>query len=177
MRSQWRIACSIDLDQIMEYIEWFLFCHVLRTFINSDRSRILFEWTIHCVEFPWWYCSCLWSSSVTSSQFSRSPIHIDRFSYRNFRTYTSPTPVQFSCVALDTAGEVVCAGGFDTFNIFVWSIKTGKLLDVRSMSNRNGSKFLLHLDRLDSQRTRRSNQCINLRSQYDADDIGQLFLG
>lgn len=52
-------------------------------------------------------------------------------SYRNFRTYTSPTPVQFSCVALDVAGEVVCAGGFDTFNIFVWSIKTGKLLDVR----------------------------------------------
>jgi len=31
---------------------------------------------------------------------------------------------------LDAAGEVVCAGGFDTFNIFVWSIKTGKLLDV-----------------------------------------------
>jgi hypothetical protein len=31
---------------------------------------------------------------------------------------------------LDVAGEVVCAGGFDTFNIFVWSIKTGKLLDV-----------------------------------------------
>jgi len=50
--------------------------------------------------------------------------------YRNFRTYTSPTPVQFSCIALDAAGEVVCAGGFDTFNIFVWSIKTGKLLDV-----------------------------------------------
>jgi len=50
--------------------------------------------------------------------------------YRNFRTYTSPTPVQFSCIALDAASEVVCAGGFDTFNIFVWSIKTGKLLDV-----------------------------------------------
>jgi hypothetical protein len=31
---------------------------------------------------------------------------------------------------LDAASEVVCAGGFDTFNIFVWSIKTGKLLDV-----------------------------------------------
>lgn len=53
------------------------------------------------------------------------------FSYRNFRTYTSPTPVQFSCIALDVSGEVVCAGGFDTFNIFVWSIKTGKLLDVK----------------------------------------------
>ncbi|CAF4553769.1 unnamed protein product, partial [Rotaria magnacalcarata] len=30
------------------------------------------------------------------------------------------------------AAEVVCAGGFDTFNIFVWSIKTGKLLDILS---------------------------------------------
>ena len=57
-------------------------------------------------------------------------MHFLSFSYRNFRTYTSPTPVQFSCLALDAAGEVVCAGGFDTFNIFVWSIKTGKLLDV-----------------------------------------------
>jgi hypothetical protein len=42
-------------------------------------------------------------------------------------TYTSSTSVQFSCIALDAANEVVCAGGFDTFNIFVSSIKTGKL--------------------------------------------------
>jgi len=84
------------------------------------------------------------SSTVTGLEFSSNGQFIvsssldgtvrafDLLRYRNFRTYTSPTPVQFSCVALDVAGEVVCAGGFDTFNIFVWSIKTGKLLDILS---------------------------------------------
>ncbi|CAF1225991.1 unnamed protein product [Rotaria sordida] len=69
---------------------------------------------------------------IVSSSLDGTVRAYDLLRYRNFRTYTSPTPVQFSCVALDIAGEVVCAGGFDTFNIFVWSIKTGKLLDILS---------------------------------------------
>ncbi|KAJ8297862.1 hypothetical protein KUTeg_024393 [Tegillarca granosa] len=52
--------------------------------------------------------------------------------YRNFRTFTSPRPVQFSCITVDHSGEVVCAGGRDTFEIFVWSMKTGRLLEVLS---------------------------------------------
>jgi periodic tryptophan protein 2 len=54
----------------------------------------------------------------------------DMIRYRNFRTFTSPTPVQFSCLAVDPSGEVVCAGSVDTFEIFVWSVQTGKLLDI-----------------------------------------------
>ncbi|XP_050415096.1 periodic tryptophan protein 2 homolog [Patella vulgata] len=50
--------------------------------------------------------------------------------YRNFRTFTSPRPVQFSCLALDHSGEIVCAGGQDSFEIFVWSMQTGRLLEV-----------------------------------------------
>ena len=50
--------------------------------------------------------------------------------YRNFRTFASPRPVQFSCLTLDPSGEVVCAGSHDTFEIFVWSMQTGRLLDV-----------------------------------------------
>lgn len=50
--------------------------------------------------------------------------------YRNFRTFASPRPVQFSCVALDPSSEVVGAGSLDTFEIFVWSMQTGKLLEV-----------------------------------------------
>ncbi|XP_013385709.1 periodic tryptophan protein 2 homolog [Lingula anatina] len=50
--------------------------------------------------------------------------------YRNFRTFTSPRPVQFSSLALDSSGEIVCAGGLDVFEIFVWSMKTGRLLEV-----------------------------------------------
>ena len=52
--------------------------------------------------------------------------------YRNFRTFTSPRPVQFASLALDPSGEVVCAGGMDVFEIFVWSMQTGRMLDVMS---------------------------------------------
>ncbi|KAI0763059.1 WD40 repeat-like protein [Trametes elegans] len=54
----------------------------------------------------------------------------DLIRYRNFRTFTSPAPVQFSCLAVDPSGEVVAAGSTDSFEIFLWSVQTGKLLDV-----------------------------------------------
>ncbi|KAG6889411.1 hypothetical protein C0992_005333 [Termitomyces sp. T32_za158] len=54
----------------------------------------------------------------------------DLIRYRNFRTFTSPTPVQFSCLAVDPSGEVVAAGSTDSFEVFLWSVQTGKLLDV-----------------------------------------------
>ncbi|GJE96823.1 WD40 and Utp12 domain-containing protein [Phanerochaete sordida] len=54
----------------------------------------------------------------------------DLIRYRNFRTFTSPTPVQFSCLAVDPSGEVVAAGSSDSFEVFLWSVQTGKLLDV-----------------------------------------------
>lgn len=56
----------------------------------------------------------------------------DLVRYRNFRTFTSPTPVQFSSLAVDPSGDVVCAGSMDTFEIYMWSVQTGKLLDVLS---------------------------------------------
>ncbi|KAL6751014.1 WD40 repeat-like protein [Haematococcus lacustris] len=54
----------------------------------------------------------------------------DLVRYRNFRTMTSPSPVQFVCVAVDAGGEVVAAGTADSFQIYVWSLRTGRLLDV-----------------------------------------------
>ena len=56
----------------------------------------------------------------------------DLIRYRNFRTFTSPTPVQFSSLAVDPSGDVVCAGSQDNFEIYMWSVQTGKLLDVLS---------------------------------------------
>lgn len=51
--------------------------------------------------------------------------------YRNFRTFTTPDPVQFTCLAVDPSGEIVVAGGSgETFQLFVWSVQTGKLVDV-----------------------------------------------
>ena len=54
----------------------------------------------------------------------------DLVRYRNFRTFTSPSPVQFSSFAVDPSGEVVVAGSIDSFEIFMWSVQTGKLLDI-----------------------------------------------
>lgn len=56
----------------------------------------------------------------------------DLVRYRNFRTFTSPTetPVQFGCIAVDSSGEVVAAGSTDTYEIFFWSVQTGKILDI-----------------------------------------------
>ncbi|KXJ78961.1 hypothetical protein RP20_CCG002838 [Aedes albopictus] len=52
--------------------------------------------------------------------------------YRNFRTFTSPEPVQFASVAVDHSGELVAAGGQDVFEIYLWSMKLGRLLEVLS---------------------------------------------
>ena len=53
--------------------------------------------------------------------------------YRNFRTFTSPegrSPCQYSCLAVDASGEVVVAGTLDSYEIYVWSMQTGRLLEV-----------------------------------------------
>jgi periodic tryptophan protein 2 len=53
----------------------------------------------------------------------------DLIRYRNFRTFTAPTRLSFSCLAVDPSGEVVCAGSLDSFDIHIWSVQTGQLLD------------------------------------------------
>ncbi|RLU14873.1 hypothetical protein DMN91_012760 [Ooceraea biroi] len=52
--------------------------------------------------------------------------------YRNFRTLTSPRPVQFSCLALDASDEFLAAGGQDVFDVYLWSMKLGTLLEILS---------------------------------------------
>lgn len=55
----------------------------------------------------------------------------DLLRYRNFRTFTSPSPCQFGSLAVEPNGEIVCAGGTaDTFDVYLWNVQTGKLLDV-----------------------------------------------
>eukprot|EP00667_Euglena_gracilis_P001596 EG_transcript_1595 len=52
--------------------------------------------------------------------------------YRHYRVFTTPKPVQFSCIALDTSGEVIAAGCADIFDVYVWSAKSGRILEVLS---------------------------------------------
>ncbi|KAF1986506.1 WD40 repeat-like protein [Aulographum hederae CBS 113979] len=56
----------------------------------------------------------------------------DLLRYRNFRTFTAPTRLPFSCVAVDPAGEVVAAGSLESFDIHLWSVQTGQILDTLS---------------------------------------------
>ncbi|KAI0834156.1 periodic tryptophan protein 2 [Hypoxylon sp. FL0890] len=53
----------------------------------------------------------------------------DLIRYRNFRTFTAPSRLSFSCMAVDPSGEVVAAGSLDSFDIHIWSVQTGQLLD------------------------------------------------
>jgi periodic tryptophan protein 2 len=53
----------------------------------------------------------------------------DLIRYRNFRTFTAPTRLSFSTIAVDPSGEVICAGSLDSFDIHIWSVQTGQLLD------------------------------------------------
>ncbi|XP_017295636.1 PWP2 small subunit processome component [Kryptolebias marmoratus] len=82
------------------------------------------------------------TSSVTSVTFTSSGFVVvsasldgtvrafDLHRYRNFRTFTSPRPAQFSSLAVDVSGELVSAGAQDSFEIFLWSVQTGRLLEV-----------------------------------------------
>ncbi|XP_037895786.1 periodic tryptophan protein 2 homolog isoform X1 [Glossina fuscipes] len=84
------------------------------------------------------------TSAITAVQFSRSKKFLvsssldgtvrafDITRYRNFRTFTSPRLIQFSCVAVDYSDELIVAGGQDVFEIYLWSIKLGTLLEVIS---------------------------------------------
>eukprot|EP00698_Gefionella_okellyi_P013776 TRINITY_DN3791_c0_g1_i1.p1 TRINITY_DN3791_c0_g1~~TRINITY_DN3791_c0_g1_i1.p1 ORF type:complete len:848 (-),score=140.28 TRINITY_DN3791_c0_g1_i1:1180-3519(-) len=71
-------------------------------------------------------------TAVLTSSMDGTVRAFDTVRYRNFRTFTTPSPVQFTCVCVDSSGEVVCAGSHDPFNIYVWSVQSGRLLDVLS---------------------------------------------
>lgn len=40
--------------------------------------------------------------------------------------------MQLTSLAVEATGSVVCAGSMDPFDIYVWSLQTGALLDVLS---------------------------------------------
>lgn len=71
---------------------------------------------------------------IVSSSYDGTVRAYDSMRYRNFKTFTSPRPVQFSCVALDSSDEFLAAGGQGVFEIFLWSVKLWKLLEVRDTS-------------------------------------------
>ena len=63
------------------------------------------------------------------------PIFFFFFIYRNFRNLTASRPVQFSCLDIDSGSDFVAAGSQDMFEIYLWSIKIGRLVAVRFDTN------------------------------------------
>ena len=69
-------------------------------------------------------------NAVVSASIDGTVRAYDLVRYRNFRVLTTPQPAQLAALAVDPGGEVVCASSRDSFQIFMWSLKTGQLLDV-----------------------------------------------
>ena len=72
------------------------------------------------------------SNVVFSASLDGTVRAYDTTRYRNFRTFTSPRPAQFSSIAVDTSGDLVAAGAKDIYEVFLWSVATGHLLEVIS---------------------------------------------
>jgi periodic tryptophan protein 2 len=70
------------------------------------------------------------ASVVVSASLDGTVKAHDLHRYRTFKTLTSPAPLQFLSLAVDTAGELVVAGSSDPFHICVWNLQTGQLLDM-----------------------------------------------
>ncbi|KAE9361990.1 Periodic tryptophan protein 2 [Phytophthora fragariae] len=70
--------------------------------------------------------------AVVSASLDGTVRAFDLNRYKNFRVLTTPEPTQFLSLALDPSGQVVCAGSMDPFNVYVWSLQTGRLTDVLS---------------------------------------------
>lgn len=67
---------------------------------------------------------------VLSSSLDGTVRAFDMTRYRNFKTLTTPRPVQLGCVGVDCSGDLVAAGGIDVFEVYLWSLTTGRLTEV-----------------------------------------------
>jgi len=93
------------------------------------------------------FCTVTFSehdAAVTDVAFSKTDVVLsssldgtvrvyDARRYRCFRVLVGPPPRrQFASVTADSAGEIVAAGCRDSFEVIVWSLRTGRVLDVIS---------------------------------------------
>uniref|UniRef100_A0A183C2F9 WD_REPEATS_REGION domain-containing protein n=1 Tax=Globodera pallida TaxID=36090 RepID=A0A183C2F9_GLOPA len=50
--------------------------------------------------------------------------------YRNFQTMVAPKQTQLNALCADKAGDLVIASSGDSFDVYVWALTTGQLLEV-----------------------------------------------
>ena len=70
------------------------------------------------------------SNVLISSSYDGTIRAYDLIKYKNFRIMTTPNPTQFTCCSIDFTGEIISAGSLETYTIYIWSLKTGDLIDT-----------------------------------------------
>ncbi|KAJ8613159.1 hypothetical protein CTAYLR_004824 [Chrysophaeum taylorii] len=80
---------------------------------------------------------CFAKNVVFSASYDGTVRAYDLARYRNFRTLRAPQAAGVSTagaalvsLAVDADAEIACAGSNEPFEIYVWSVRTGKLLDA-----------------------------------------------
>ena len=76
------------------------------------------------------------NSKVLLTASSDGHIHAyDLARFKLFRTFSTIKPVHFSCMSVDSSGEVVFAGTSDTWEIYMWSFQTGQIMEILTGHN------------------------------------------
>ena len=97
---------------------------------DISSSNCLITFTDHTAKITGLQYALNKSNLLISSSLDGTIRAYDLIKYKNFRIMTTPKQTQLICCSVDYSGEIVAAGSLDTYNIFVWSIKTGDLIDV-----------------------------------------------
>ena len=97
---------------------------------DISSSNCLITFTDHTAKITGLQYALNKSNLLISSSLDGTIRAYDLIKYKNFRIMTTPKQAQLICCSVDYSGEIVAAGSLDTYNIFVWSIKTGDLIDV-----------------------------------------------
>jgi len=71
------------------------------------------------------------SDVVVSSSLDGTVRAFDLKHYRCFRVLTAGSDRrQFSCVSVDAWGDLIAAGAQDEFEVYIWSLRTGQVLEI-----------------------------------------------
>ncbi|VBB30467.1 unnamed protein product [Acanthocheilonema viteae] len=101
----------------------------------------------------------------------------DLVRYRNFRTLVCPDKTQLGGLAVDSAAELAMANSKEMFNIYIWSLENGKLLDVLSGHSAPIASISVHGTHLASVSWDKTLRIWNVVESSAAESIDLLYEG
>ena len=97
---------------------------------DTSTSQCLSTFTEHTMKISGLQYAPNKSNVLISSSYDGTIRAYDLIKYKNFRIMTTPNPTQFTCCSIDFTGEIISAGSLETYSIYIWSLKTGDLIDT-----------------------------------------------